>query len=260
MRTHAWLVAASVLVATYALAPSAYGQPLGQSLASRINAVRDGTVLMSFSSRPGVCGDGHGSTWTRDVTMGRSTGDGRWVCMAGPVRVSIGRADGQVVSVREWVGGEWNASGSETNLGRVPAADAAHYLVQLARAAGGRSSDDAIAAAAFADSVDISPDLDALVRDTNAPVQSRKQAMFWLGQSDAPVRMLTSLYDGLHPLELREQYVFVLSQRREDAALTKLIDVARSDPDHEIRKRAMFWLGQSRDPKAIDFLRQILTR
>ena len=37
-----------------------------QSFASRVDAVRDGIVQMSFASRPGVCGDGNGSMWTQD--------------------------------------------------------------------------------------------------------------------------------------------------------------------------------------------------
>ena len=37
------------------------GALTAQSIADRVNAVRDGVVRMSFSSRPGVCGDGMGS-------------------------------------------------------------------------------------------------------------------------------------------------------------------------------------------------------
>jgi hypothetical protein len=256
MRSTAWMVAASVLAATQLGA-----SPLsGQAIAARVNAVRDGTVRMSFAARPGVCGDGHGSVWTRNSQTVRSSDNGRWSCVPGPVRVAVGRADGQVVSVRDWVGGEWGASGSETDLGNVSAADAAHYLVQLARTASGRSADEALSAASFADGVDIAPDLTALVRDANTPVESRKQGLFWLGQTDAPTRDLNALYDDLHSSALREQFVFVLSQRHEDAAVDKLIDVARHDPDRDIRKRAMFWLGQNKDPKAVNFFRDILTR
>ena len=40
----------------------------------------------------------------------------------------------------------------------------------------------------------------------------------------------------------------------------KLIDVARSHRDPAVRKQAMFWLGQSRDPRALAFFEQILTQ
>jgi RNA polymerase sigma-70 factor (ECF subfamily) len=35
---------------------------------------------------------------------------------------------------------------------------------------------------------------------------------------------------------------------------------ALTNKDPEIRKRAMFWLGQSNDPRAIDLFEQLLTK
>jgi hypothetical protein len=231
-----------------------------QSLAARVDAVRDGTVLITFASRPGVCGDGHGSVWIQDS---RSVGDARerqWVCMPGPVRVALGRADRQTISVRTRVGGRWSVSSSETDLGEVPASDAARYLIDLARTLGGKNADEALSAAALADARDLSPAFEGLVRDDGASLEARKQALFWLGQGDASTRDLARLYDSLAPFALREHFTFVISQRHDDPAIDKLIDVARRDPDLEIRKRAMFWLGQSREPRAVKFLRDLLTR
>lgn len=231
-----------------------------QSLAARIDAVRDGTVLMTFAARPGVCGDGHGSTWIQDSRSVRDASDRQWVCMPGPVRVALGRADKQTISVRTRVGGRWNAASSETDLGDVSPSDAAHYLLDLARTLSGKSADEALSAAAFADAENLSPELERLVRDEGASLETRKQALFWLGQGDVPTRDLAALYDRLGPFALREHFTFVISQRRNDLALDKLIDVARRDPDLEIRKRAMFWLGQSREPRAIKFFHDLLTR
>jgi hypothetical protein len=39
-----------------------------------------------------------------------------------------------------------------------------------------------------------------------------------------------------------------------------LIAVAKTNKDPEIRKRALFWLGQSNDPRAIDLFEQLLTK
>jgi hypothetical protein len=38
-----------------------------------------------------------------------------------------------------------------------------------------------------------------------------------------------------------------------------LIDVARNNKNPEVRKQAMFWLGQSHDPRAVQFFEQVLT-
>jgi len=250
MRPVAWLVASAI----------ATSQLAGQSLASRIDAVRDGRVLMTFAARPGVCGDGRGSVWIQSSRMMFSSGGRQFECIPGPVRVAIGRADKQSVSVRKWVGGRWSAAGSDVDLGDVSPSEAAHYLIDLAHTLGGSSADDAVSAAAFADASDLSSDLSRLVRDDNASLETRKQALFWLGQSDFSTADLVRMREALTPFALREHYTFVLAQRHEDAAIDGLIDVARHDPDSEIRKRAMFWLGQTKEPRAIKFLQGILTR
>ena len=133
-------------------------------------------------------------------------------------------------------------------------------MIDLARTLGGKSAGEALSAAAFADAANLSPDFERLVRDDAASLETRKQALFWLGQGDLPTRDLARLYDGLGPSALREHFTFVISQRRDDLAIDKLIDVARRDPDLEIRKQAMFWLGQSREPRAIKFFKDLLTR
>src|SRR4029078_5237670 len=229
------------------------GALTAQSIADRVNTVRDGTVRMSFPSRPGVCGDGLGSVWTRNAR------DESWrACVAGPIRVVIGRDNGTTVSVRTRVGGEWSASGSETDLGRVSPEDAARYFLRLARELSGRNSNDAMSAAVFADAGDISPELARLVRDRDAGVETRKQALFSFGPMHTPTKELVRLYDTLDARSLREHFTFVVSQRHDNEAIDKLIDLARTDRDTEVRKQAMFWLGQTKDPRAIKFFHDVL--
>ncbi|HEX8941867.1 MAG TPA: HEAT repeat domain-containing protein [Gemmatimonadaceae bacterium] len=192
--------------------------------------------------------------------MTLSSGDRQFVCITGPVRVAIGRADKQTVSVRKWVGGRWSASGSDVDLGDVSATEAGHYLLNIAHTLRGSSASDAVSAAAIADAADLSGEFLRLVQDDDASLDTRKHALFWLGQSDFRTADLVRLRESLKPFALREHYTFVLSQRHEDVAIDGLIDVAKHDPDAEIRKQAMFWLGQTREPKAIRFLQDILTR
>jgi len=252
MRRHAIALAAAIGFAASA------GRSDAQTLGQRVDAVRDGIVLMTFQARPGVCGGSNGSIWTRDSWNAGSRNQN--TCVTGPVRVSLGRADGATISVRVVVGGAWRASASETDLGVVSPTDAAHYLTGIAHSIGGRSGNDAVSAAALSDAPDTSPDLVSLVRDASAPLDARKQALFWAGNTSLATRDLVSLYDGLGPFSLREHFVFVISQRRDDAAVDKLIDVARRDKDLEIRKQAMYWLGQTQDPRAVKFLRDLVTR
>jgi len=89
-------------------------------------------------------------------------------------------------------------------------------------------------------------------------IELRKKALFWAGQSRTSVTDLVSLYDRMKEPEMREQLIFVYSQRREPATVDKLMQIAKSDTDKELRKKAIFWLSQSRDPRAAEFLLQVI--
>lgn len=98
----------------------------------------------------------------------------------------------------------------------------------------------------------------AVARDRTQPMQLRKRALFWAGQADAPLADLAALYSASDEREMREQLVFVYSQRDEPAATDKLLEIARRDPDPEMRKKALFWLGQRDDPRAAKALQDII--
>jgi hypothetical protein len=57
---------------------------------------------------------------------------------------------------------------------------------------------------------------------------------------------------------MREQAIFALSQRPEKKAVKVMIELARAEKDPEMRKQLVFWIGQSGDPAAEDFLLEII--
>jgi HEAT repeat protein len=89
-------------------------------------------------------------------------------------------------------------------------------------------------------------------------VEARKQALFWAGQTGGSITDLIGLYGRMQNREMKEQLIFVYSQRRERAAVDKLIDIARTDTDREMRKKALFWLSQSNDPRVASLLQEII--
>jgi HEAT repeat protein len=92
-------------------------------------------------------------------------------------------------------------------------------------------------------------------------MELRKQALFWAGNNRAAtVTEIAALYDRVRDREMKEQVIFVLSQNRAEAAVDKLMSIARSDSDRELRSKAVFWLGQSRDPRVIKFLEDLINR
>ncbi|HEX8696432.1 MAG TPA: HEAT repeat domain-containing protein [Longimicrobium sp.] len=98
-----------------------------------------------------------------------------------------------------------------------------------------------------------------VARDESQPEEVRKQAIFWASQAGVPLSDVSDLYDRVRDPEVKEQIIFALSQRgREAAAIDKLIQIAKSDRDPKMREKAVFWLGQSRDPRATRAIQEII--
>jgi len=95
----------------------------------------------------------------------------------------------------------------------------------------------------------------------NEDIEIRKKALFWAGQGhNVDVADLVKLYDTMNDREMKEQLIFVYSQRREEAALDKLFQIGKNDPDRELRKKAIFWIGQSRSPRAAQYLQELINQ
>ncbi|HEX7119297.1 MAG TPA: HEAT repeat domain-containing protein [Longimicrobiales bacterium] len=247
-------IAAAMLVLAGAAAPAA-----AQSLAERVGAIRDGTVVMRFAARPGVCGSGR-SIRIDDTTI-RWSGDDDGPCDDGPVRVALTVRDRRIVRVRTRVGGEWRPAADAVDLGAVPAPAAAAYLLDLAATLAGEPAKDAILPATLADSATVWPALLDLSRDGTRPRATRKAAVFWLGQQAAHAAtagLEEIVEDPNDDREVRKAAVFALSQRPADEGVPALIRIARTSPDPELRRSAIFWLGQSEDPRALDFFEEVL--
>jgi hypothetical protein len=241
-----------------------------QSIADRVSRASDGTVRMSFATKPEICGRGgsisRGNNWRQQWGDYDRSRDVEWdnACDYGPGRLVLEKRDGEIVALRFAVGGRWRPAGSGvTDIGTVPAKDAADYLMSLASKLPGRAGRDAIFPATIADSAVIWPALIRLAKDEDRPRETRKQAVFWLGQAagDAATAGLDSLSnDASVDREVQKQVVFALSQRPKDEGIPILIRVAKTHRDPEVRRDAMFWLGQSNDPRAIALFEEVLTK
>lgn len=247
-----------VIFAGAVLAPAA----LAQSIEDRIAAVRDGKVRMSFAARPGVYGNGRNSISFGN--RGRSFDSDDWKpdWRSGPVRVVLRMRGGKVTDVDTYVAGEWLPAGDETvDLGTVSAPRAADYLLALAREAGGEAGKEAILPAVLADSATVWPKLLQLARDRSLPSDTRESAVFWAGQAagEAATSGLSEIvYDEGADRKVREAAIFALSQRPRDEGVPALIRIVRENRDPALVKKALFWLGQSGDPRALALFEEIL--
>jgi hypothetical protein len=231
-----------------------------QSLAQRVQGAGDGTVRLSFAAREGVCSSGPGSITIMDDDDEEWEGN----CERGPVRVSLRMRAGRVAESDTYVGGRWRTGGRErvTDLGLVPAREAADLLLALAPDTGGDDDGgELVTAATLADSVVVWPQLLRMARDTRVRDETRRQAVFWLGQAageEAAKSLHSIAADSGDDIEIRKHAVFALSQRPADEGVPILIRIARSNPHPELRKTALFWLGQSDDPRALTLFEEIL--
>jgi HEAT repeat protein len=104
--------------------------------------------------------------------------------------------------------------------------------------------------------------LQELARDKTVDVETRKNAIFHLGQrKSTDMNTLASIYDSAKGEdEIQDQVIFVYSLRREPEAVDKLLAIAKTDPNIERRKQALFWLGKKSDPRVNQLLRDLIIK
>ncbi len=252
-RVGATALTTAAVAAALAVAPQANGQ----SIADRVSDVRDGQVRMSFTARPGVCGNG------RNISTHRDTDDWESWCEPGPVRVAIDIRGREIVDIDTYVGGRWRSRDRVTDLGMVAAPEAAEYLLALAQNLPGKAGKEAVFPATLADSAVVWPTLLEISKDRDRPRETRKNAVFWLGQAagEAATDGLEEIvYDTSGDSEVRASAIFALSQLSDEAGVPILINIVRTHPDPNLKRKAIFWLGQSDDPRVVALFEELLVK
>ena len=113
----------------------------------------------------------------------------------------------------------------------------------------------AVAEAEAAESVDW---LIARAEDPAETVDTRRQALFWAAEAGLPATRLASLYDRFAEPEIREHLIWLIADTGGAGALESLLQIARTDPDPDMRAKAIFWIGDSDDPRAAEYLIELL--
>lgn len=244
-----------------------------------------GRAQFSFPARDGVCGDGRGYIGVGRTTIGGASDvtirDGRWArgaeppCVPGPVRVVLSLRDRRVERLETYVGDTAAAPAGEgvTELGAADPVDASRWLLDLAaRADEGRVAERAILPAVLAARAEPWPALLAIARDSATRSRAtRTTAGFWLSRFAAAARdgrpnSLVTAEDAEDAegddggeRDVKGQAVFALTQLPRREGIPALLGVARDNRDPRVRAKAMFWLGQSADPRAYAFFEEVLS-
>lgn len=117
------------------------------------------------------------------------------------------------------------------------------------------------------------PFLIDLVRNEQESVKLRKEAAFAIGISKEQDAM--SALEGVYPTitnrEVKKQIIFAASintsdvlpstaTRNDEEGVSFLIKVAESDPDRELRRQALFWLGQKAGKRSLEVLGNVVEK
>jgi HEAT repeat protein len=99
-----------------------------------------------------------------------------------------------------------------------------------------------------------------IATNKNEESELRQQALVTLVQSDAPTADLLKVFDSLpDDDEMQGMMVMLMARRPNDPAITdRLLNIARNSKDKELRQQAVFWLSQSKDPRAAKLLEEML--
>ena len=91
----------------------------------------------------------------------------------------------------------------------------------------------------------------------------RRQAIHWIGER-AGQRSLNLLTDTVNSsaadIEVQMQAVHAISERPAEESVPLLIKIARTHPNQQVRRRAIQVLGESGDPRALEFFREVLSK
>jgi HEAT repeat protein len=91
--------------------------------------------------------------------------------------------------------------------------------------------------------------LSTLLRNDDEPMEARMSALRQAGRS-MDVGSLAKLYDASTQRQIRSQVIELLGERKESAAVDKLIDIAKTGTDPGMRRSAISVLARSKDPRA----------
>ena len=149
--------------------------------------------------------------------------------------------------------------------------DETAYLIAFhAKADTPELRDAAMRAIAYQHTPEASNWLLGIARDKARDIEVRRQALSAVGQmartkdgsnAGMDLKTLIGLYDDFAgQVEMQERALDVISQYPDTVATDKLLQVARTEANPDLRRRAVQRVGQRRDPRVREFLMDILSK
>ena len=106
--------------------------------------------------------------------------------------------------------------------------------------------------------------MDAGSKPSDIPISSWICTTTFWSSTRASAESVSALKDIVEAKDdaagLKDQAVFAISQLPHDRSVPLLIDIAKTNGSPSVRKKAIFWLGQTGDEAALKFFEDILLK
>ena len=249
-RAHRSVVATALSLSCIALAPTA--------VAAELTLPRDGWSswqVAAVDMAPDYCC--WSSNWSRGSTLtskpcrldsDRDSYGNRDHETTDAVRVYARTASGKVDRVRVFSANcPVEAVTPIKDLGSIAEDTSARWLIGLVKQYG-----DEVLPALAMHRGNVARDGLAAVARTDARVETRKEAVFWLAQARGVegAEITSSVMFRDQDPDVREHAAFALSQSKSPRAAADLIRLGTTDRNGEVRSQAWFWLAQMGAPEA----------
>jgi HEAT repeat protein len=100
----------------------------------------------------------------------------------------------------------------------------------------------------------------SVVRNPNEPSDVRAMALGYAGRSTISIADLAKMYDVAGDRPLREQLIRLYAQRQDPQATDKLLEIAKSGTDPDMRRYAISALSRKNDPRTRKLLLEIIDK
>jgi len=100
----------------------------------------------------------------------------------------------------------------------------------------------------------------SVVRNQNEPVEVRAMALRYAGMSSIPIGDLVRMYDVADDRPLRMQLIQLYAQRSNPEATDKLLQIAKTGTDPDMRRMAISALSRKNDPRTKQLLLEIIDK
>ena len=102
--------------------------------------------------------------------------------------------------------------------------------------------------------------VDISLLNTNGKYEIKTLPLYWLGTVPAndSMKFLTTLYKT-PSMEMKKRLLPVIAYQCHPEACSFLYGVAKNESSENLRKKAVFWMGVSRDAKAVGYLKKIFS-